>query len=1131
VEPATERRHVSVLFADLVGFTTLSESRDAEEVRELLSRYFETSRQIITRYGGVIEKFIGDAVMAVWGTPVVREDDAERSVRAALELTEAVGALGVEAGISGLRARVGVLSGEAVATLGAEGEGMVAGDLVNTASRIQAAAPPGEVYVGDATRRATEAAVSYEDAGLHELKGKAEPMTLWRAVRVVGLLGGSVRQTELEPPFVGREREFRLIKDLFHASAEDRQAHLVSVIGIGGIGKSRLAWEFEKYVDGLAGDVAWHRGRCLSYGDGVAFWALAEMVRMRAGIVEDEEAVSARAKLHDAVELHVPNADECRFVEPRLAHLLGLEDGGSGDQENLLSAWRVFFERLSEAMPTVMVFDDLQWADSALLDFIEYLLAWSKGHPIFILTLGRPELGDRRPTWGAAKRNFTSLFLDPLSPEAMSALLHAPVPGLPDELQARILERAEGVPFYAVETVRMLLDRGLLVREGGAYHPVGSIDTLEVPDTLQALIAARLDGLAPTERQMLQDAAVMGRTFTVAGLSVLTGLSQAELEPLLASLVQKEVLTLSMDPMSPERGQYGFLQDLVKKVAYDTLSKKRRRTLHLAAAEFLEAGSGSDDDDVIEVVAAHYLDAYRAAPDAADAPQLQGKARDRLVRAAERASSLGASVGAQGYFERAAELTEDATGRAGLLERAGMMAVAGDRTDQALAHFERTIAVFESEGSLHPAARVTARMGEVLWNHGRMVDSLETMDRAFEVLLGDQPDEDLAWLAAELGRFKFFAGHLEAGAQRLEIALDIAEALGLPEVISQALNTKSLVLGARGRRQEAGALLGHALQVALANDKPSAALRAYNNLVDQATGEDRYEDAQKSVESGLALARRMGDRRFERMFLGYCYPLYCLGRWDEAMALMDELNVADRDAARLAFGQGYVAFGTAIRAHRGQLNEAATRMAMFAEWETSPDVQERVEYACAEGVLLLAQGSAAQAVVSARRGIAALELHGVSAHGVKESLVVAIEAALTGDDPKTAEELLTLIEELPSARRPRFLDAHVLRFKARLAGRQGDIDGVDQGFTGGAGLFREMRLPFPLAVTLLEHGEWLTSVGRIDDSAPLVREAGEIFRSLGATPWLDRVSLVEDARAVAHAAIETIAPAGIEGAR
>ena len=280
-QSVAERRLVSVLFADLVGFTSASEKRDAEETRELLSRYFDTCRRLIELYGGTVEKFIGDAVMAVWGTPVATEDDAERAVRAALDLVAAVSALGDEVGAENLRARAGVLTGEAAVTLGAEGEGMVAGDLVNTTSRIQALAPPSSVYAGESTRRATEQTIVYEDAGAHELQGKSGLYPLFRALRVVSGARGSLKAEGLEAPFVGRDRELRLVKQLFHSSVDEGTAHLVSIIGIAGIGKSRLAWEFFKYMDGLPQITYWHRGRCLSYGEGVTYWALADMVRMR----------------------------------------------------------------------------------------------------------------------------------------------------------------------------------------------------------------------------------------------------------------------------------------------------------------------------------------------------------------------------------------------------------------------------------------------------------------------------------------------------------------------------------------------------------------------------------------------------------------------------------------------------------------------------------------------------------------------------------------------------------------------------------------------------------------------------------------------------------------------------------
>ena len=503
--------------------------------------------------------------------------------------------------------------------------------------------PPSPGWSSSANRHvaSTEQTIVYEDAGSFELKGKEGLTPLWRAQRVVSGLRGSLKSQGLEAPFVGRDRELRQIKDLFHSSADERKAHLVSLTGIAGIGKSRLSWEFYKYFDGIADTVYWHRGRCLSYGEGVTYWALADMVRMRCRISEEEEPASALSKLHATLEEHFLDAEERSFLEPRLAHLLGLAEHQARDQQDLFAAWRLFFERLSESYPTVLAFEDMQWADASLLDFVEYLLDWSRSHPIFVVTLARPELMERRPTWGAGQRSFTSLYLEPLSQQAMEELLAGLVPGLPHEVRDRILARAEGIPLYAVETVRMLLDRGLLVQDGPAYRLTGEVEALEVPETLHALIAARLDGLSAEERRLLQDAAVLGKTFTRDALAALSG-SEADLEPVLVALARKEVLGVQADPRSPEHGQYGFLQDLVRHVAYETLSKKERRARHLAAAAHLSAAFAEDEDEVVEVIASHYLAAYEAAPDADDArrDQEQGagdaRARGRARRVARR---------------------------------------------------------------------------------------------------------------------------------------------------------------------------------------------------------------------------------------------------------------------------------------------------------------------------------------------------------------------------------------------------------------------------------------------------------------------------------------------------------------
>jgi predicted ATPase/class 3 adenylate cyclase len=1097
--PSAERRLVSVLFVDLVGFTAASESRDAEDTRELLTRYFEVARTTIERYGGAVEKFIGDAVMALWGAPVAQEDDAERAVRAALELIATVPALDPS-----LRARAGVVTGEAAVTVGAESQGMVAGDLVNTASRIQSVAEPGGVLVGTATKRATEAAIAYEDAGEQVLKGKAEPVRLWRAQRVVAGARGARRSTGLEAPFVGRDRELRLVKELFHGSADERRAQLVLISGIAGIGKSRLAWEFEKYVDGLVADTFWHRGRCLSYGEGVAYSALAEMVRMRCGIHEDEEPPSARAKLQLALKTHVPDPDERVWIEPRLGHLLGLEEGASGDEENLFSAWRILFERLAEQAPTILVFEDLQWADAGLLDFLEYLLDWSRGHPLFVLALARPEFADKRPGWGAGKRSFASLYVEPLSSAAMSELLTGLVPGLAEELRVRILDRAEGVPLYAVETVRMLLDRGLVARDGDGYRTTGAVELLDVPETLHALVAARLDSLAPEQRRLVECGAVLGRTFTKQGLSALSGLDHAKLEPLLEGLLQKEIVSVQADPRSPERGQYSFLQDIVKRVAYETISKRARKAMHVAAAQLLGSLSSAEEDELIDVAAAHYLDAYRAAPDDPDAAELRTKALEMLVRAGERAASLAANAEAQRAFERASELTDDPLVQAELHEQAGAMASVGARVDEAAAHFERSIRLFESVGASHPAARVSARLAEIAWERGRIEQALADMDRAFALLAKEEPDADLAALAAQIGRFRYFAGQGDLALERIEVALEIAEALSLPETIAQALNTKGMILNARGRKIEGTALIRNALDLALEHDKPSAALRAYYNVADLTAQLDRYQESNEFAQAGLSLARKVGNRYWEWSFLGFAYPSFALGDWDDVLARADGLPEEDWSQGRIAVATLLTSI-VPVNVNRGHVETAKRNTRLFSELEASPDLQEQSQVHFAEAALLFAQGENARALRSAERSLETRHANGIAFEAVKESFAVAVEAAFALGDLSRAEELVSIVDGLPHGHSPQFLQAQSSRFRARLAAGRVAAEEADRLFRRAAGLFRELAFPFYLALVLLEHGEWLVTQERKEDAEPLLAEAHQLFERLEANPWLERV--------------------------
>ncbi|MGO4258485.1 adenylate/guanylate cyclase domain-containing protein, partial [Marmoricola sp. RAF53] len=649
------RKITSVLFGDLVGFTSLSESRDAEEVRELLSAYFEECRAIVNRYGGALEKFIGDAVMAVWGLPVTREDDAERAVRAGLELVERVQALGDRIGMPGLNMRVGITTAEVAVNLGATGQGMVAGDPVNTAARIQSTANPGEVWVDETTRSFTSAAIAFADAGSHAMKGKAEPVPLWVAGAVVAGAGGDrLRDDGLQGRLVGRDRELRMVKEVFHRAEEMLRPGLLVVDGEAGVGKSRLGQEFYKYVDGFQSSVLWHRGRCLSYGEGVAYYALAEAVRARLAIIAGTGAegddVGNRQTLQRALTDLVPDETERGWLQPRIAALLGLESGGSFPREDLYVAWTAFFKYVGlwqsdVVQPVVLVVDDAQYADEGLLAFLEHLLA-AADYPLFVLVLARPELLTEHPEL-VGNRRVTVVHLEPLSTAEMTSLLDGLVAGVPAAIREELVARAEGIPLFAIETVRSLVDQELVVARDGHYvladPDAVDLGALTAPASLQALIAARLDTLPAGERRVVDRASVLGLVFTAPGIAALCD-DVPDLDGAIAGLVRREVIRRESDRLSADFGDYRFVQGAVRQVAYGMLSRRDRKSTHLRVARALESEleSGDASVELAPIIAQHYLDAIDAVPADPDVGELTRAASDHLERAADRAAALGA---------------------------------------------------------------------------------------------------------------------------------------------------------------------------------------------------------------------------------------------------------------------------------------------------------------------------------------------------------------------------------------------------------------------------------------------------------------------------------------------------------
>ena len=926
--PVAERRLVSIVFADLVGFTTLAEGRDAEDTRELLTRYFDISRDVVSRYGGTVEKFIGDAVMAVWGAPVAHEDDAERAVRAALELVDAVKLLG-----TGIAARAGVLTGEAAVTLGATNQGMVAGDLVNTASRLQSAAAPGTVLVGEATERAASRAIAFEPVGEQVLKGKTAPIPAWRAVRVVAERGGRNRAETLEAPFVGREDELRLLKDLYHATAREQRARLVSVIGPAGIGKSRLAWEFAKYVDGLVERAWFHDGRSPAYGEGISFWALGEMVRGRAGLLETDDETTTRSKIAEAVATHVTDPPERRWIEQALLALLGVDVGAVASDE-LFAAWRTFFERMAATGPVIMVFEDFHYADSGLIDFVDHLLEWSRTLPIYVLTLARPDLVERRPEWGAGKRSFTSLFLEPLSGAAMRELLAGLVPGLPESAERAIVARADGIPLYAVETVRMLVSEGKLTLDGAVYRPTGDLTSLAVPETLSALIASRLDALPPAERALASDAAVLGQSFTLEGLRSVSGLDEADLANRLRSLVRREFFALETDPRSPERGQYAFVQALIREVAYNALAKRDRKSRHLAAARFFES---LDTDEIAGGLAGHYLAAFRNAAEGAEADAVAAQARISLKAAAERAITLGSYDQALTFLEQAMSVTSSQGELADLSLRAGEAASSAGKRDAAEAHLRRAMDAQRELADRPGIAGATAALGQALLSAYRTGDALAVLEPAVEEF-GDLAMEPAGIaLLSQLARALFFADENRRSIEVADRVLEVAEHADLAALVADTLISKGTALGSLGRVIEGVAVIGAGRDLAEARGFGSTQLRAQNNLAYVEALRDPR-SALDSSRAGLALTRRLGLRGWMAGFIGNIGEFSLrTGDWDEGLT--------ELDAALTETWEGFdrvslLASAVSLRASRGEpVEEGMAELSRLAA--TSDDPQTR----------------------------------------------------------------------------------------------------------------------------------------------------------------------------------------------
>jgi class 3 adenylate cyclase/tetratricopeptide (TPR) repeat protein len=879
-ERREERKVVTVLFCDLVGSTARAEGLDPEDVRALLSRYHERVRAELERWGGTVEKFIGDAVMALFGAPVAREDDPERALRAALAVRDWT------AGEPDVQVRIGVTTGETLVALGTRpelGEGMAAGDVVNTAARLQAAARVDGILVDETTFRATERSIEYLPAEPVEAKGKQAPVVVWEAVQARSRFGVDVRQIGATP-LVGRERERSVVIEALARAKAERSPQLVTLVGVPGIGKSRLVWELFRHIEGESELVTWRQGRSLPYGEGVAFWALGEIVKAQAGILETDTEAEATEKLERTVGTLVPDDRDGLWVQRHLRRLVGLESDAAigADRGEAFAAWRRFLEALAEQRPVVLVFEDLHFAEDGLLDFVDHLADWATGVPLLIVGTSRPELLARRPSWGGGKPNAVTMSLSPLSDEETAGLVHALLdrPVLDAELQRTLLERAGGNPLYAEEFAR-------IVATGR--------EPAELPETVQGIVAARLDLLPLEEKRVLHDASVVGKVFWLGALASMDGATPHSLEQHLHALERKEFLRRERTPSVAGETEYAFRHILVRDVAYGQIPRAERAEKHRLAAQWIE--SLGRPEDHAELLAHHYLSALELArATGADTTRYLQRARAALSDAGNRALALHAPASAIRFYEAAIELfPDDGAVVPDLLFSFGraLASVDDERTAATLA---RARDLFVSEGAHARAAEACALLAEYWWNRGQRERAGRHLEQARALVEREgTATASKAWVLSQISRYEMLAGNHDSAVRVGRQALAMAEVLDLDAVRAHVLNN---IGSARVAAGDTGGIedLEQSIAIATAIDSPDLA-RAYNNLATMfaSLGHVRrnIELRDKAIEAG----RRLGNLSTAR-FAAAAQTLwrYSLGNWNE---YVDEAETFLEESRRL----------------------------------------------------------------------------------------------------------------------------------------------------------------------------------------------------------------------------------------
>jgi class 3 adenylate cyclase/tetratricopeptide (TPR) repeat protein len=1112
-----ERKVVTVLFCDLVGSTARADGADPEDVQATLDPYHARLRAELERFGATVEKFIGDAVMAVFGTPTAHEDDAERGVRAGLRILAAISELNDARPGLDLEVRIGIATGEGLVRLGVRpelGQGVVVGDVVNTAARLQTVAPPGGVVVGELTHRLTVDVVEYESLAPVTVKGKAGPLAVWQTTGTRARIAAEVLAAPATP-FVGRAEELAALRSALGRTVRERAVQLVTITGEPGVGKSRLVRELFAVVDDAAELISWRQGHCLPYGDGVTFWALGEIIKAEAGILESDGEATALAKLTTAVE--AVTAQDRAWLIARLGPLVGLtgDTGVSPAQEESFTAWRRFLEAAAAERPLVVVVEDAHWADPALLGFLEHLVDWAEEVALLVVVTARPELYVHAPGWGGGKRNATTLALRPLADAETAQLLAAllDAAALPAQAQAALLERAGGNPLYAEQFVRLVTEQGLLTRRGRVVQLSRSQD-LPLPDTVTALIAARLDTLAAGHKQLLADAAVLGRVFWSGGLLALGERDAAEVRLALRELARAELVRRVPNSTVTGQDEYAFWHALVRDVAYGSLPRKARAARHLAAARWLEQLAGDRVADHAEQLAHHYLTALertREAGDQAGAGAIATPAVRYLVMAGDRSMQLDLKVAASHYDRAAGLLPPPHPDRPAILVKSGRANFERGQLAEAERLFREAIAGYQTRHDAAGAGEATCRLAAVTSDRGNTTEARRLLDHAISLLEQVPPGDALTEAYASSGFSYSQAGRPE---QALAAAGKVLAAGQLaPKLRPRALVVRGLArleLGDAGGIEDAR----EAVRAARSLEMPTELALVLGNLAECEWLIEGPRGALASYRETWHLAQHHGALLLGTVFRAETLrALLDLGEWDELLARSQQLRPELQAQGANYMLAGMEPYRAAVLLWRGQPTTASALIE-----EVLPAAREIGELQ----VLVPALAVAALAAQASGNQAAALELASEYEAAVRATpgqagwywgwwfLADLVRVCVAAGALDRAAALAG--DAQPAVLRHRL---SILTARAVLAEAQGELREA-------AGRYAEAADGWKAYGHVVEHGQALLGLGRCrlalaePGTEQALTEARQLFARLKATPLL-----AETDRWLGHAIAQT----------